>query len=202
MIKKLLTSNYDKSELSNVSKISKVISDELEELKQLFGKIESTNDIDLAEGKQLDDLGSNILQYRGEVNDELYRVLIKSKIARNKANGTLNNLLDVLALSLRVDKSTIKMIEGVNPLFYSISIVDMPIDVLASIGMTVLQLGRLIRTMVAAGVKLESIIFTGTFEYTDVLSNNLSLGYADVDMLNGGTLGDVYVTEKDTNFPL
>lgn len=202
MIKDYLTSNYSKSPLSNVSKISKIVTDEIQELKDLFIKIELYNDVDNAEGKGLDDLGANIRQYRGEVSDELYRVLIKSKIARNNANGTLNNILDVLALSLNVDKNTIKLTEGTNPNYYSINITQVPITALNETGMSVIQLGRLIKTMIGAGITLESVAFSGTFEYVDELVNDISLGYSDVDMTNGGTLGDVYQSANDNNFPL
>lgn len=202
MIKKWLTSNYNKSPLSNVSKVSKIISDELEELKILYNTIETYNDVDIAEGKALDDIGSNIKQFRGEVRDEIYRALIKSKIARNKADGTLNNLLDVLSLALEVDKSTIKLKEGLNPLFASIEILEVPVDVLSQIGMSVSQLGRIINTMIAAGIRLESVVFEGTFAYVDELTTDIDLGYSDVNMTRGGTLGDIYQPAKDDNFPL
>lgn len=201
MIKRF-TSNYNKSPLSNVSKISKIITDEMQELKDLFIKIELYNDVDNAKGKGLDDLGANIRQYRGEVSDELYRVLIKSKIARNNANGTLNNILDVLSLSLNADKNTIKLSEGTNPNYYSINITEVPIAVLNEIGMSVTQLGRLIKTMTGAGITLESVAFSGTFEYVNELVNDINLGYGDVDMTNGGTLGDVYQSANDNNLPL
>lgn len=202
MIKKLLTSNYDKSPMSNISKLNKIITDEINELKETYLNIELSNDINKAKGKVLDDIGANIRQYRGEASDDIYRALIKSKIARNRADGTLNNLLDVLELSLDMDKNDIKLVEGTHPLYASIEILEVPVEVLAEIGMSVTQLGRLINTMVAAGVKLESIIFEGTFGYVDTLVVNHELGYGDIAMNSGGEFGDIYRPQEDSEFPL
>lgn len=202
-MKRYFTSNYDKEPQSNVSKVIKLINDELEEVKELYNNIKSYSDIDNAQGKGLDLEGANIRQYRGEVNDDIYRVLIKSKIARNKANGTLNNLLEVLSMALGVDKSTIVLKEGVNTDFYSVSINEIPIETLANIGMSAIQLGRLINTMIASGIAIESAIFVGTFEYGDIpIENNMDIGYSNVDMTTGGELGDVYQQSIDDRFPL
>ena len=63
-------------------------------------------------------------------------------------------------------------------------------------------MGRISAQLTAAGVGLESIEFYGSFEYRDTLTNDLDLGYSDVDMIQGGTLGGIYEPENDPDFPI
>lgn len=202
MIRKYLTSNYNKNPKSNITKVSRILSDEIQEVIDLFNKIEQYDDVNVAKGKALDHIGENILQYRGEVNDEIYRALIKAKIAKNRADGTLNNLLDILAITLETDIKEISLVEGEHPIYPSVKMLAIPFDTLNSIGMSVSQLALLINKLIGAGITLESLVFDGTFQYVDELYNDLDTGYADVDMLSGGTYGDVYKPERDDQFPI
>lgn len=202
MIKKYFTSNYDKRPESNVSKVISIISDELTELKDLYNKIEEYNDVDKAEGVALDTIGANIGQYRGEVRDEVYRALIKTKILRNRSDGTLNDMVKVLAIALDIDPAEIIMREDEQSALPNINVLTVPIDALNRTGLTASQLGQLVNSMVVAGVKLEGIVYGGTFEYMDELENDVSLGYSDVNMNNGGTLGDVYAPSDEDRFPI
>ena len=202
MIKKYFTSNYDKRPESNVSKVISIISDELTELKDLYNKIEEYNDVDKAEGVALDTIGANIGQYRGEVRDEVYRALIKTKILRNRSDGTLNDMVKVLAIALDIDPAEIIMREDEQSALPNINVLTVPIDALNRRGMTASQLGQLVNSMVVAGVKMEGIVYGGTFEYTDELENDVSLGYSDVNMNNGGALGDVYAPSDEDRFPI
>ncbi len=202
MIKKYFTSNYDKRPESNVSKVISIISDELTELKDLYNKIEEYNDVDKAEGVALDTIGANIGQYRGEVRDEVYRALIKTKILRNRSDGTLNDMVKVLAIALDIDPAEIIMREDEQSALPNINVLTVPIDALNRTGLTASQLGQLVNSMVVAGVKLEGIVYGGTFEYMDELENDVSLGYSDVNMNNGGALGDVYAPSDEDRFPI
>ena len=202
MIKRFFTSNYDKRPTSNVSKVISIISDELTELIDLYTRIEDYNDVDKAEGVALDTIGANIGQYRGEVRDEVYRALIKTKILRNRSDGTLNDIVEVLSLALDVEPSDIIMREDEQSALPNINVLTVPIDALNRRGMTASQLGQLVNSMVVAGVKMKGIVYGGTFEYTDELENDVSLGYSDVNMNNGGALGDVYAPSDEDRFPI
>ncbi len=202
MIKRFFTSNYDKRPQSNVSKVISIVSAELEEIKSLYQKVEEYNDVDKAEGVALDTIGANIGQYRGEVRDEVYRALIKTKILRNRSDGTLNDIVEVLSLALDVEPSDIIMREDEASTLPNINVLTVPIEALIRTGMTASQLGRLVNSMVVAGVKMEGIVYGGTFEYGSTLTNNIALGFADVNMNNGGTLGDAYAPSEEDRFPI
>lgn len=179
----------------------KIIGEELDDVKIVYKTIEEWRDVDNAEGIALDNIGKNLMQFRGQTSDEIYRILIKSKVARNRATGTLNNMLEVLSLALDVDPSEIVIEQGVGK-HHSISIMQVPLGRLAEVGLSITAFGLIVAKLVAGGVKVETIEFFGTFQYVEELENDIELGYADINMENGGTLGDLFQPETDPNFPL
>lgn len=180
-----------------------IVSEELDDIKIVYKRIEDWQDLQQAEGVALDKIGQDLLQFRGEVNDEVYRVLIASRIARNKATGTYNNMIEVLSLALNVEPSEIVIEEGIAGEPQTITLIQIPLTTLAEIGMTINQLGRIVAKLTAAGIGVKYVEFFGTFEYIgDTLGFDLDTGYADENMVNGGTLGDLYQPENDPDFPL
>ena len=180
-----------------------IVSEELDDIKLVYKRIEDWHDLNQAEGVALDNIGQDLLQFRGEVNDDVYRVLIASRIARNKATGTYNNMIEVLSLALNVSPSEIVIEEGIAGEPQTITLIQIPLTTLAEIGMTIDQLGRIVAKLTAAGIGVKYIEFFGTFEYgPDTLENDINIGFADDDMINGGTLGDLYEPETDPDFPL
>ena len=203
MIKKYFTSNYDKRPESNFSKIVKIISDELDDIKNTFHDIEDINDIDKAEGQVLDIIGGNISQYRGGLRDEIYRVMIRTKLRRNKADGTLADIVTTLSQALGVAESSIILKEDEDADFPIINEVQVPISSLARLAMTSVQLGQFINSIIAAGVQLEVIIFIGSFSLGGLslegeIIKDYDTGYADVDMISGGDLGAEYTPGNDS----
>lgn len=199
-IKKRLTQNYKST---NIYKLMQIVSEELDDIKIVYQRIEDWQDLQQAEGVALDKIGQDLLQFRGEVNDEVYRVLIASRIARNKATGTYNNMIEVLSLALNVDPTEIVIEEGIAGEPQTITLIQIPLTTLAEIGMTIDQLGRIVAKLTAAGIGVKYVEFFGTFEYVgDTLGFDIDTGYADEDMINGGTLGDLYQPENDPDFPL
>ena len=201
-LKKWLTSNYEKSVLSKVSKVLSFISGELGEVKEVYETIEAWENLDNAQGVALDTWGENVLQYRGQAEDDVYRALIRSKVARDRSTGDYNSLLEIMSLLLNIDKTEIIIEEGVLTNFQTVKTVQVPFDALQETGLTSSQLGRIIARIVAAGIGVEEIVFYGTFEFVDSLENIESLGYADVDMTQGGTLGAIYEPSNDPDLPI
>lgn len=54
--------------------------------------------LDFAEGEQLDVLGRIVQEERGEKSDEQYRSFIKARIAINRSNGRIEEILNILRL--------------------------------------------------------------------------------------------------------
>ena len=63
----------------------------------------ASRNIDTAEGTQLDLLGKLLNVYRMDMSDDDYRIDIKRQIIINRANGTLNNFIELMGLVLPED---------------------------------------------------------------------------------------------------
>jgi len=106
-----LTDNFNKHPNSNVSKLLKIAAAHIQENTDLLDKIEEWRDVDKAEGAVLDRHGRNVRQERGQATDEVFRVLIKSKVLRNFSNGSIDTIIEFLAFILQVDPQVVKVRE-------------------------------------------------------------------------------------------
>lgn len=90
-----LPDNYSREGQVNNEKLHKVIYGEIEEIKKVFEDIKISRDMDNAKGRNLDNIGKNVLEYRSTDNDELYRQLIKTKIIANLSQGEIETINEV-----------------------------------------------------------------------------------------------------------
>ena len=204
-----LTDNYNKNPKSNISKLFKIITDELMEIQSTFQKINDWRDVDNAEGFGLDRIGFNVRQFRGMAPDEIYRVLIKSRIARNRSDGSINTIIRVLSMALDTDPSELKIVEGytdpIEPEPASIKVMELPIKRILDIGMTAEQFARMAAKTTAAGVGVKEIQMYGTFQLSIMpaeLEVDPDTGLSDINMQQGGELGMIYQPVDDIEFPL
>ncbi|AMX00406.1 DUF2612 domain-containing protein [Rummeliibacillus stabekisii] len=203
----LFTDYFKKNEGSNLYKLVSLFSGELERIKETNNLIVEWRDIDKAQGKALDLIGENINQSRGLATDEVYRVLLKSKIARNLSDGTINTIINVIAIALSTDKRSIKIVEGwtdeLNPEPASIKLMEMPLEAINRAGIDPANFVRIIQKTVAGGVKVQSIELNGTFEFGDTsLAIDNSKGFADIDGTTGGYLGAAFNPSTDQDLPI
>ena len=91
-----LPDNYSREGQINNKKLHQVIYAEYEEIKNVFKDIKTSRDIDQAYGKTLELIGGNVQQPRvvGE-NDELYRLMIKTKIIANLSQGDIETINEI-----------------------------------------------------------------------------------------------------------
>lgn len=204
-----LTDNYNKDPKGNIGKLFKIITDELMEIQSTFKKINDWRDVDNAEGFGLDRIGFNVRQFRGMAPDEIYRVLIKSRIARNRSDGSINTIIRVLSMALDTDPSELKIVEGytdpMEPEPASIKVMELPIKRILDIGMTAEQFARMAAKTTAAGVGVKEIQMYGTFQLSIMpaeLEVDPDTGFSDIDMQQGGELGMIYQPADDIEFPL
>jgi hypothetical protein len=204
----LLTDNYSKSPESKIGKLFKIIADELQLLNDTFIKIEDYRDVDTAVGYTLDKIGSNVKQYRGVATDEIYRILIKSKRARNLSTGDINTIIDVVAQSINADPSEVQLVEMYNdpddPEPAAVKMLEIPLAKINEVGMSSLQFGRMISKTLAAGISLKEIRMEGTFEFGDIgEAYDNAKGFGDVNnAVTGGYLGATYSPGSDVDLPL
>lgn len=96
---KRLTSNYKRDPTSNIGRLMAVIELEMQEIRDTLKTIELYRLIDNATGVTLDNIGKNVLQERGAMDDVRYRMFLKVKIRANRSGGqidTLNEIIDAL----------------------------------------------------------------------------------------------------------
>ncbi|MET3943187.1 hypothetical protein ABIC22_005999 [Paenibacillus sp. PvP094] len=207
LIKKL-TDVFTKNPDSNIGKLLRIVSEPMNELKQDFEKIETWRDIDEAKGTTLDLIGGNVGQKRGAASDEVYRIMIKSKIARNLSKGDVNTIIRVIALAVGANYSDIKIqqkfYDPLDPEPAAISLMRLPLEKLASSGIELSQFVQIISKTVAAGVSVQSIELEGTFEVGSLPeSYDPNTGFGDInDESIGGKLGAVYEAGTSTELPI
>lgn len=203
-----LISVYKKSPDSNIGKIISIVAIELDVLKNTFNKIEEWRSIDNAKGTTLDLIGENVVQPRGKSTDEIFRVLIKSKIARNFSTGDIDNIIQVLSIALDADPTEIKVqehYEDAIPDYAAISLESIPIARLNQVGMSADQFVQLVKKVVAAGVRVKQVELSGTFEfsiYPNFIETDSNKGFSDLEGTLGGYLGALYDSGKVEKLPI
>lgn len=205
---KRFADTYNKSPNSNLGKLIAILHSQLAAVNDTLETIREWHDIDTAQGTTLDRIGTNVVQPRGAATDEIYRVLLKSKIARNLSKTDINTIIQVLALALDCDYSDIRIKEKFDdpnePEPAAISLIQVPIKRLNEVGMSPIQFGQIIQKTVAAGVRVAMIELAGTFRLSSqyAVLEQSSYGLADPDMTTGGTLGEVYAPGHDYTLPI
>ncbi|MCU6794154.1 hypothetical protein OB236_18785 [Paenibacillus sp. WQ 127069] len=205
---RLLTDNYNKSPQSNIGKLLSIINDQLNDLLQTLDTMEKWRDIDLAEGTTLDGIGQNVAQPRGAASDQVYRILIKTKIARNLSRGDINTVIRVIALAVKAEYSEIeiqeKYTETLEPEPAAISLLRLPLSRISDSEIDLRQFARIIQRTVAAGVRVDAVELQGTFSLAsgDELELDMAVGFADIDQTTGGTLGAVFTPSVETELPI
>ncbi|MBY9077288.1 hypothetical protein KIH86_03705 [Paenibacillus sp. HN-1] len=199
---------YNKDPNSNLGKLIAILHEQLAAVGDTLETVRDWRSIDAAKGTTLDRIGTNIVQPRGAATDEVYRVLLKSKIARNLSKTDVNTIIQVLALALDCAYSDIRIQEKYDdpedPEPAAINLIRVPTKRLNEVGMSPFQFARIVQKTVAAGVRVALIELAGTFTLSsqyNVLETS-PFGLADVDMTTGGTLGEVYIPGDDYPLPI
>lgn len=97
---KRLTGNYKRDPTSNIRKLLSIVDVEIDELRKAIETVELYRKIDNATGVTLDNIGKNVLQERGSMDDVSYRMYLKIKIRANLSGGQIETLNDVLSVLL------------------------------------------------------------------------------------------------------
>lgn len=198
-----LTDNYTKDPNSRIGKLFLIFSEQLQELEHTFNRIDQWRSIDDAEGTTLDRIGRVVLQPRGTATDEVYRILLKSKIARNLSTGDINTIINVLAVALDVEPSEITIQEmygdPLEPEPAAIKVIQLPLEQINEAGMSPHHFAQIVQRTVAAGVRVGIIELTGTFEFAS--GNDVEIdpdaGFSDDNQEIGGYLGFAYSQGND-----
>lgn len=198
-----LSDAYAKEPTSTVYKLAQITTEQLNTLEEVYERIYNGRDIDQATGHMLDMMGADVQQSRGQATDDVYRAMVKVKIMRNLADGSINNLLDFLAFVLDTPLNTLV----VNELYESgepaMLYIEAPLDKVSKTGLSIGQFGTLINLVTGAGIGAR-LLFEGTFELAsgDTAEIDAEKGLSDVDQEEGGTLGAMYDPAIDYELPV
>lgn len=192
---KNLPDSYCKTADSNNSKILNVEKSAMDALRAAVAEIDESLDLDKAYGKTLDLYGEMVGQERGKATDSQYRLLIKSRIMRNLAGGDYNSVVNLLALIFGCEPTEVSITEADEPC--TVYLDKLPYAALNKLVVDVNTALKIIREVMPAGVNLESVTFTGTFEFsggTDLVYDEAA-GFGNETQTIGGTLGHVFNDE-------
>lgn len=219
---------FAKRQGSNLNKLINIFSDEFEEVKDTLELIIAWREIDRAKGVVLEAIGENVNQKRGFASDDVYRVLLKSKIARNLSDGSINHVINVLSVSLNVRPDEVKIVELWSETQKSAALrIDLlPYDAINRTGIDGYNLMDMIRQTVAGGVTVDAVALTGTFEFSDFMKydeetsfdyggfdvtfefsslepeEDTEIGLADQTLQFGGRLGAIFTSETAPSLPI
>lgn len=179
---------FKKTKDSNNYKILEIERYAVNKFRAVLQELRDSLDLDLATGKTLDFYGELVGQDRGVANDDQYRLLIKTKIARNLSNGSYNSVIENIAKTLKCDKSEITISETDTPLVVELG--GIPLDTIIKADLTAAQVTALVKSLLPVGVTLGSFLFEGTFEFAETESEyDEEKGFSDNEGTIGGYLG-------------
>lgn len=186
---KNLPDAYKKDRDSNNAKILELEKRTLDQVRESISAIYDSLDINNAYGKTLDLFGEMIGQRRGAATDEQYRILIKSKIARNNANADFNSIIRAICITFDCEPKDIILTELDEPC--KVSFDGLPISQINAANIDMATAVAIINALMPVGVIMESMNFTGTFEFSGgtELVYDEEAGFGSVDQTIGGYLG-------------
>ena len=185
--------------VSLIGKLIKLVTMQIDNIKTVCSQIRNSHDIDQAIGKTLDYIGSNVQQGRGKATDQVFRAIIKTKIARNINQGDINSLISILSVTLNCPVEDIELIEKYTqePSIPASITVHVPEHVLNDMGLTPNQYHFLLKKIVAAGIGVDTL-YAGSFGF----SSDLNVPEFDsVEGFDEGTLGAYIGLDNEYEMP-
>jgi hypothetical protein len=190
----------------NFSSLFTIINDQVQDLNDTLDTMEQWMDIDKAEGVVLDEIGSDVNQYRGQASDEIYRMMIRGKKARSSSDGTINSMIESLSKTLNCDPSQMQILSSIEagegeP--SAIVIKKIPITTLNEVGMSANQFMQFVEQVVPGDARVSHVNLDGTFRFSSILNEvETSPDGLSSDGSDGGTLSGVLVTATDIQLPI
>lgn len=185
---KNLPDSYAKTPSSNNAKILEIEKRAADAIRAAIYEVQASLDLDNAYGKTLDLYGEMLGQKRGIANDSQYRILLKSRIARNLSGGDYNSIAKMLSMVFDCDPREFKLVE--KEAAGTVEIQGLPYAAINNSGLSTEDAVKIIYELIPAGVSLESIAFEGTFEFgTAELETDSEKGFGDIEQTTGGYLG-------------
>ena len=186
---------YIKEKVSSLGKFIRVVLKELQLIEAKKDEVEEQDELNKATGITLDKHGELVRQKRGSFNDEIYRILIKSKIKQNLSGGDINYIIQYVATLFQIPRENIVIKESswgssdYEPAFYDFNITPESIN---NIGFPIQDLAIMVKNISAAGVRI-SFLIEGTFAFS---TTDGVVEYSEEGGFDYGTIGAYYNPEE------
>ncbi|WP_312118194.1 hypothetical protein [Brevibacillus reuszeri] len=95
---KKISDYFNKSINGNIGKLYRLGAECLEEVKMTFDTIQTYQDLDEAKGIALDRIVRDVLQQRGNLSDDEYRLMIKTMIRATLSSGDIETINEVAGI--------------------------------------------------------------------------------------------------------
>lgn len=179
---------YSKGRESNNAKILEIEKNAVDRLRETVNAVYESLDLDNARGKTLDLYGEMVGQERGVATDEQYLILIKNRIIRNFSNADHNSIVNALSMTFGGAPSDVLLTEHDDPC--KVTVEGLPLYKINESNLDVKTAVQIVNGLMPAGVYLEALEFSGTFEFSaDELEYDETAGFADEAETFGGYFG-------------
>lgn len=187
-----LPDSYWKKPEGNNNRILSLAELAMVTLHQDIAEIEDMVDLDQVTGQTLNLYGQMLDVARGKFNDTQYRTLIKAQIACNLSKGDFISVLSAIRMFLGCDTEYVRLDE-IPDENCAVKVDTIPYTILEYTGLSVKQVMKLIKRLVPAGVRIEELLFEGTFELGEsaTVEYDEKRGFGNVEQTTGGYFGSV-----------
>lgn len=198
----MLTSALKTNADSNIGKIMIIFNSQHKQAMDMLQNIESWNELENAKGNELDKIGADINQSRGQATDVQYRMLIRSKRSRATADGTMNSIIKTMSETLNCKPTELKfrsVIENGGTEPNALVIESLPLKIMSDAKMTPGQVIKMVEQVASSDVRVASANFKGTFRFSNKYNEpeyNGQYGF------NRGEWSVYLVPNNDTDLPI
>lgn len=193
---------YNKNPNSNNYKLMQLIQYDRDRFKEELEDLWNSLDLDKADTSTLNLYGDMVKQQRGLLDDDKYRILIKTKIARNMCCGDYRSIVNCICQILDCTPSDVHIIEKDEPCVIYAS--QIPLRKIIEADMTATQFTQILKTLLPVGITLDASVYGGTFEFSDLeFEASQTAGFCQNEGDNyGGYLGVLSEEENQTVLPI
>lgn len=198
---KNLPDYYAKNKDSNNYKLLEINRLAINDLRSDITAVFDTLDMDKAHGGVLDMYGEMLKQPRGKATDTQYRYMLRARIERNLSSGDYESIVNAMTKTFRCKPEEFILQESAEPC--TVDLVRLPFSVLMDAGFTTKQTVAIIQANMPAGVKMNTFVFEGTFEFGgEEYEYDAINGLAAVEGDSGGYFGVVYGEDDEIELPI
>lgn len=196
---KRLPDSYAKHAGSNNDKLLSLNEFAIVDVKADAAAVYESLDLDNAAGYTLDLYGDLVGQKRGILNDEQYRIMLRTRMGMNAVQGNYATVIECAKNVFKCEASDIILRDAEGAA--SVELEKFPLEVLVNAGFSSMQAIQILDMLLPVGVVINDANFGGTFEFAETADEYDEMaGFADLEQTMGGYFGLLF--GEDANAPV